>query len=302
MTDNFSTLPNRITPWLLASRPRTLPAAAAPVILGAALAQYDRVFRLDIFLAALLAALLLQIAANLANDVFDYLRGADTTSRQGPLRVTQAGLLSTRQVMTGLWLTIGLAALLGVYLSIQAGWPILVIGVLAIIAGLAYTGGPLPYGYYGLGDVFVFLFFGLAAVCGTYYAQAGSLTLPVVFAAVPMGFLSTAILVVNNLRDIETDRQAGKNTLPVRFGIRFARLEYLVLVLLAFITPPVMAFTGLLTPWVVLAMLSAVKLPALFRLIFQQTGRPLNHALAGTGSLELWYALLFSLGLLLGRA
>jgi 1,4-dihydroxy-2-naphthoate polyprenyltransferase len=184
--------------WILAARPKTLPAAAAPVIVGSSLAFRDGLFNPLPALAALLAALLLQIGANLANDLFDYYRGADTSKRLGPLRVTSAGLLAPEQVRGGMLLTFFLAALLGIYLTAVAGWVVVLIGLAAIAAAVAYTGGPFPFGYYGLGDLFVFIFFGLAAVGGTYYVQAGSLTAAAVWSAAPMGLLITALLVVNN--------------------------------------------------------------------------------------------------------
>lgn len=223
--------------WLLASRPKTLPAAAAPVIVGTAVALSDGVFRLWPALAALLGALLIQIGTNFANDVFDFKKGADTQERLGPLRVTQAGLLSPKQVMVGMWLVFALAVMVGLYLVYVGGWPIVAIGILSIVSGIAYTGGPFPLGYNGLGDLFVFIFFGLVAVGGTYYVQAGSVGVASIWAAIPIGLLATAILIVNNLRDIETDRQAGKKTLAVRFGVKGAQTEYLLVVALAYLTP-----------------------------------------------------------------
>lgn len=287
--------------WLLAARPKTLPAAAAPVVVGAALALSEDVFSPGPALAALLAALLLQIGANLANDVFDYKKGADTGARLGPLRVTQAGLLSPEQVLLATGITFGLAALIGLYLIVVGGWPIALIGLLSIAAGLAYTGGPFPLGYNGLGDVFVFLFFGLAAVCGTYYVQAGTVSPAAWWAAGPMGLLATAILVVNNLRDLETDRAAGKKTLAVRWGARAARLEYSLLLAVAYLCPLLMGLTRVSSAWVMLAWLSLPLARSQLDLIWHSQGRVLNQALAGTARLELVYGLLFSAGLLIGR-
>jgi 1,4-dihydroxy-2-naphthoate octaprenyltransferase len=287
--------------WLLAARPKTLPAAAAPVIVGSAAAIGDGVFQAGPALAALLGALLLQIGANFANDVFDFKKGADTTDRLGPLRVTQAGLLSPRQVMLGMWLTFGLAAIIGLYLIVVGGWPILVIGLLSIAAAIAYTGGPFPLGYHGLGDLFVFIFFGLVAVCGSYYVQAGTVSPAAFWAAVPVGLLATAILVVNNLRDIETDQRAGKKTLAVRFGRKGAQIEYMLLLGLAYFIPPAMGFSGVASLWVLLSWLSLPLVRPLIRLILRETGRPLNQALAGTARLELVYSFLLALGLIIGR-
>ncbi len=288
--------------WLLAIRPRTLPAAASPVIAGSALAFLENKFRFGPALAALLAALLLQIGANIANDVFDYYRGADTAQRLGPVRVTQAGLLKPRQVVEGMWVVFGLAAVLGIYLTIVAGWPVLVLGLLSIAAAIAYTGGPYPLGYIGLGDLFVFLFFGLAATCGAYYVQAREVSAAVVWASIPMGLLITAILVVNNLRDIDTDRAAGKRTLAVRLGEKGSRIEYLLCMAGAYAAPLLMAVLGITPVFGLLAWLSAPLALALVRTVATVEGRPLNRALAGTGQLALAFSLLFSLGLVLYRA
>jgi 1,4-dihydroxy-2-naphthoate octaprenyltransferase len=287
--DNYP--PSQLQIWLLAARPKTLPAAAAPVVVGSAVAISEQLFRPGPALAALLAALLLQIGSNLANDVFDFKKGVDTTARLGPLRVTQAGLLTPHQVMVGMGVVFGLAALIGLYLIWVGGWPIVVIGLAAIAAAIAYTGGPFPLGYYGLGDLFVFIFFGLAAVIGTYYVQAAS---------IPIGLLVVNILVVNNLRDLETDRAAGKKTLAVRLGPDGARTEYFLLLALAYLIPLLMWLFRLTTAWVLLAWLS---LPAAWppvRLVVTAQGRSLNQALAGSARLALIYAFLFSVGLVIG--
>ncbi len=287
--------------WLLAARPKTLPAAAVPVIVATALAIGEGVFRFGPALAALLGALLLQIGANLANDVFDYQKGVDTSERLGPLRVTQAGLLTPREVMTGMGLIFGLSAIVGLYLITVAGWPLLIIGLLSIISAIAYTGGPYPLGYHGLGDLFVFLFFGLAAVCGTYYVQAGTISLVAYWTAIPIGLLATAILVVNNLRDIETDRQTGKRTLAVRLGARGAQLEYLLLLGVAYFVPLLMGLLGVTEKGVGLTWLSLPLAIQQIRLVFREKGRSLNHVLAGTARLELVYGILFSIGFIINR-
>lgn len=285
--------------WLLAARPKTLPAAAAPVILGTALALFDDVFQWPAAVAALLGGLLIQIGTNLANDYFDFKQGADTHERLGPVRVTQAGLLPPEAVARGMWITFGLATLVGIYLVYVAGWPVVLIGLFSILAGIAYTGGPYPLGYNGLGDLFVFIFFGLIAVGGTYFVQAGNVTQVVALASVPIGLLATAILVVNNLRDIETDKKAGKGTLAVRLGVRGTRAEYVLLCTAAYLVPVVMALTGLAPFGILLVFASLFRAVPLVRMVFQEKGRPLNKALAGTGRLELEFALLFSLGLLI---
>ncbi len=286
--------------WLLAARPKTLPAALAPVLVGTALAFHDGAFAPLPALAALLGALLLQIGSNFANDYFDFFKGADTHERLGPVRVTASGLISPGQLRWGMVAVFGLAALDGLYLIQVGGWPILAVGVASILAALLYTGGPFPFGYYGLGDLFVFIFFGLVAVCGTYYVQALTLTGPVVLAAVPPGLLITAILVVNNLRDIETDAKAGKRTLAVMLGRDGTRAEYRLLLALAYILPLAL-WLGydysllVLLPW--LTMPLALKL--LREVLIKVDGPALNAALAGTARLSLLFSLLLAAGLAL---
>lgn len=287
--------------WLLAARPKTLPAAAAPVIAGSAVAFYDGGFRVAPALAALFGALLLQIGANLANDVFDFHRGADTVERLGPARVTQSGLLSPAQVLRGMWVCFGLATIMGVYLTAVAGWPVVLIGAASILAAIAYTGGPIPLGYYGLGDLTVFLFFGPVAVCGTYYVQAGDVGLHAILSSLPMGFLITAILVVNNLRDIETDRAAGKRTLAVRLGGSATRWEFLLLIVGAYLVVMFMILFRVTPFWVLLCWLSLPLAASMVRDVWREVGRPLNSVLAGTGRLTLVFALLFALGLIVSR-
>ena len=299
MKEDFQKKPGALQVWLLAARPKTLPAAAAPVIVGAATAFSEGVFNFFPALAALLGALLIQTGANFANDVFDYKKGADAGERLGPLRVTQAGLLSPRQVMGGMWIAFALAALVGVYLATVGGWPVVAIGLLSIAAGIAYTGGPYPLGYNGLGDIFVFIFFGLTAVCGTYYVQAGTLSAAAIWASIPIGLLATAILVVNNLRDIKTDRQAGKRTLAVRLGRRGAQIEYVLLAAIAYLIPLLMWLLSVAPAGVLLSWLSLPMLPPLLRLIFNERGKVLNQALEKTAQLELVFALLLSVGIIL---
>jgi 1,4-dihydroxy-2-naphthoate octaprenyltransferase len=287
--------------WLLGARPRTLPAAASGVVTGTALALRDGHFRPWAALAALGVALLLQIGSNLANDVFDFERGADTAERSGPLRVTQAGLLSPRQVKAGMAAVFAAAAALGVYLAWQSSWNVLWVGAAAIVAAIAYTGGPFPLGYYGLGDLFVFLFFGLAAVAGTYYVQARTISPAAWGMAVPIGLLVTAILVVNNLRDIDTDRAAGKQTLAVRLGERGTQVEYLLCLGVAYLALPVLIGLGLLSAWAMLAWASALAARPVVQMVLRRRGRALNAALAGTGQFTLLYSLLFLAGVLIGR-
>ncbi len=286
--------------WGLAIRLRTLPAAAAGVMMGSALAWYDGFFRLDAALVCLFAALLLQIGSNLANDVFDFERGADTPERLGPTRVTQAGLLTPAQVKSGMAVVFGLAALLGLYLAWLGGWPIIIVGIAAIISAIAYTSGPFPIGYYGLGDIFVFIFFGLASVAGTYYVQAGFVSVAAWWMTIPPGLIITAILVVNNLRDLENDRKAGKRTLAVILGERITRVQYLFCMTAAYLTLLFAVWFGAL-PW--MSLMAWVSLPIAFRairVVLTQKGRPLNAALAGTSQTALAFSLLFWAGLSLG--
>lgn len=283
--------------WILAGRPRTLPASVAPVIVGSAVAAHEAALHLPAVAAALLAALLIQIGSNLANDLGDYYRGADMPGRVGPTRVTSAGLLTPRQVQRGMLAVFGAAALCGLYLIALGGWPILAAGVLAIAAAVTYTIGPWPFGYYGLGDLAVFLFFGLVAVVGTAYVQTHSVTPLALAAAVPMGCLVTAILVVNNLRDIATDRAAGKRTLAVRLGSRGTQIEYMALLVVAYVVP-ILLWPGFgLKPWVLLPLLTLPLAVRLARDILTVSGAALNRALAGTARLAVWFALAFAVGI-----
>ena len=285
--------------WGLAIRPRTLPAAAAGVVMGCALAWRDGLFRFDAALVCLLTALLLQIGSNLANDVFDFERGTDTPERLGPTRVTQAGLLTPFQVKFGMWIVFALAAFLGSYLIWLGGLPIIIIGVTAIIAAIAYTGGPFPLGYHGLGDIFVFIFFGLASVAGTYYVQAGFVSAAAWWMTIPPGLIITAILVVNNLRDIDNDRKGGKHTLAVRLGEGATKIQYLICMAVAYLTLPVAAWLGIVSWFSLLAWLSLPIAYKAAKVVLTQTGRPLNAALAGTGQTALAFSLLFWIGIAL---
>jgi len=284
--------------WELAIRLRTLPAAAAGVIMGSALAWRNGFFRLDAALACLFTAILLQIGSNLANDVFDFERGTDTPERLGPVRVTQAGLLTPSQVKLGMFVVFALAALCGLYLAWLGGWRIIILGLAAILSAIAYTGGPFPLGYYGLGDLFVFTFFGLASVAGTYYVQAGSVSRAAWWMAIPPGLIITAILVVNNLRDLGNDRKAGKHTLAVILGEQATKIQYLICMIVAYLVIPLAASIGIV-PWT--SLLTWLSLPLAIRMtniVFIQKGRPLNAALSGTGQVALLFSILFWIGLL----
>lgn len=284
--------------WLLAARPKTLPAAVAPVLVGTAVALHDDTFRALPAFAALLGALLLQIGVNLANDYFDHVRGVDQPDRTGPTRVTQSGLIAPARVRLGMAVVFGLAVAVGVYLVIAAGWPVLVIGVASILAALAYSAGPFPLASHGLGDLFVFVFFGLVAVVGTYYVQAERVTTLALLAAIPPGLLITAILVVNNLRDIQTDRRAGKHTLAVLLGEQGTRVEFGALLALSYLTPLVLWLGGWLDVWALIPWLTLPLAVILVREIGTLEGRALNKTLAGTARLALIFSILFAVGIL----
>jgi len=296
-----TTNPNTFQIWWLAIRPRTLPAAASGVVAGTALALHDRAFHPFPALAALLVALLLQIGSNLANDVFDFERGVDSARSHGPLRVTQSGLLAPGKVKVGMWSVFALAALFGLYLAFEAGWVVLLVGLAAILSAITYTGGPFPLGHYGLGDLFVFLFFGLASVAGTYYVQTGKVSPAAWWMSLPVGLIIVGILVVNNLRDIETDRLAGKHTLAVMLGVRFVKGEYLFCLLLSFLCLPVLSAYGVIPWWSLLPWVTLPLASKLTRVVFTQKGKALNAALGGTGQLALGFSALFLVGMLLAR-
>jgi 1,4-dihydroxy-2-naphthoate octaprenyltransferase len=287
--------------WLMAARIRTLPAAVAPVLVGTSLAcgPYDEFHTLR-FIAALLGALFIQVGTNLSNDYSDARRGADTEDRLGPVRVTAGGLVPPQQVLIATYITFGLAVLCGVYLIAVAGWAILVVGVLSIAAGVLYTGGPRPYGYEGLGEVFVFLFFGVAAVTGSAYAQIEHWPWEAFAYAVPVGLLASAILVVNNVRDMETDRRAGKKTLAVRLGRERTRQMYSAMLALAFVTALVPWVFGSISPWTALCLLAIPLAIKVNKTVTTHTDGPtLNGALADTGKLQLVFCVLLSVGILL---
>jgi 1,4-dihydroxy-2-naphthoate octaprenyltransferase len=287
-------------PWLLAARTRTLPASIAPVLVGTALAAREGRFQLLPFLATLAAAVLLQVGANYANDVFDFLKGADK-NRVGPTRVTQSGLVTPRQMLIGTAVVFGLAMLIGVYLVSVGGWVILGIGLFAILAALAYTAGPFPLAYNGLGDAFAFVFFGLIAVTGTYYLQAGHFSALALAASLPVALLVTNIIVVNNLRDIDTDRAANKRTLAVRIGDRATRIEYLAFMGLAYLVP--VALGAAYGRWLwLLPLLSAPIALKLGQDMWRSPRSPaLNPILGRSAQLNLIVAALFAAGLLLAN-
>jgi len=286
--------------WLVAARPRTLPAAVAPVLVGTALAGSEGTFRPLAFVAALVGSVFIQIGTNLSNDYSDARRGADTEDRLGPVRVTAGGLMPPRTVLVGTYVAFGIAVAAGLYLAALAGWELLVVGAASILAGVLYTGGPRPYGYEGLGELFVFLFFGVVAVTGSYFVQAEELRWEAFALAVPVGLLAAAILVVNNVRDVETDRRAGKRTLAVKIGRERARRLYGAMLALALAAPAIIWLGGGLSAWLLLSLGAAPLAPALARTVSTRTDGPaLNAALAGTGRLLALHSLLLAAGVLL---
>jgi 1,4-dihydroxy-2-naphthoate polyprenyltransferase len=288
----------------MAARPRTLPAAIAPVLVGTAAAvEASDELRIGAFVAALVGSVFIQIGTNLANDYSDAKRGADSVDRLGPVRVVASGLVAPRRVLVATWVAFAVAVAAGIYLAAVAGPLILVVGVVSILAGVLYTGGPRPYGYAGLGEAFVFLFFGLVAVNGSFYVQVERLEWLPFALSIPIGFLSTAILVVNNVRDIDTDRRAGKRTLAVRLGRDRARDLYAALVVGAYVALALaVALTGA-SAWALLALASAPLALRPLRAVRTRTDGPaLNGALAGTGALLAAFSVLLAAGLLLAGA
>jgi 1,4-dihydroxy-2-naphthoate octaprenyltransferase len=283
----------------MAARPRTLPAAVAPVLVGTSLAIRYGTFHPLAFIAALLGAMAIQIGTNLSNDYSDARRGADTDERIGPVRVTAGGLVPPRQVLIATYLTFGAAVLCGVYLIAIAGWALLAVGAASILAGVLYTGGPRPYGYEGLGEVFVFLFFGIVAVSGSYFVQRRALPWEAFVLAVPVGLLIAGILIVNNVRDIDTDRRAGKRTLAVRLGRERTRVLFTAIVAGAFLTSWVPWFAGALSPWLFLTAAAApLALGIVATVRMHADGPSLNSALARSAKLALLFCLLLCAGIL----
>jgi 1,4-dihydroxy-2-naphthoate octaprenyltransferase len=291
--------PSAVHIWLMAARPRTLPAAIAPVLVGTSLALGADHFNALAFAAALLGAIFIQVGTNLSNDYSDARRGADTEDRLGPVRVTAGGLVPPNQVLVATYVTFGLAVCCGSYLIAIAGWGLLAVGGASILAGVLYTGGPRPYGYEGLGEVFVFLFFGVVAVVGSYYVQVQHLPWQPFVCAVPVGLLASAILVVNNVRDLETDRRAGKRTVAVRIGRERTRALYGAMLAGAFLLAPAPWLIGSMSAWLLLCWLAiplAARVAGVVRT--RVDGPSLNGALAGTGRLQLVFCLLYAAGIL----
>jgi len=290
---------DKLKNWVLASRPKTLPAAVAPVLIGTSVAYSDNKINFIAALIALICSLLIQIATNFVNDLYDHLKGSDSEKRVGPDRALATGIISVNEMKLAIYFTFGVTFFLGLYLVYLAGWPILIVGILSIASGYAYTAGPYPLAYNGLGDIFVFIFFGVVAVVGTYYVQALQLTEMIFIASIPAGTLITNILIVNNYRDIDEDRKNNKNTLAVLFGRQFSQSQYLLQLLAAYAVP-IYIFIRYETSWTILLPLITLPLGIkLFKMLIDLQGEDLNKTLELTAKLSVIFSILFSIGFLL---
>jgi 1,4-dihydroxy-2-naphthoate octaprenyltransferase len=285
--------------WILASRPKTLPAAVIPVMVGSALAIYHGIFFPAYSIIALLCSVLIQIGTNFTNDLYDHLKGSDTRERKGPQRVLASGLISIKEMKWGIFLIFFTAFLLGLYLVYVAGWIILLIGIISIIAGLAYTAGPYPLAYNGLGDLFVFLFFGIVGTMGTFYLHLQEFTFLSFLISLPVGGLITNILIVNNYRDIEEDKTSGKKTLAVILGREFSKMEYVFFILVSFFVPFLLHFKYDFSFWIFLPYITLPLAITLVKMIYGLTGAALNKTLELSAKFSAFFGILFSAGILL---
>ena len=291
--------PSKLQSWILASRPRTLPAAVVPVMVGSALAIYQGIFFPVYSVIALLCSVLIQIGTNFTNDLYDHLKGTDTKERKGPLRVLAFGLISIKEMEWGIFLVFLIAFLLGLYLVYEVGIIVLWIGIFSILAGLAYTAGPFPLAYNGLGDLFVFIFFGIVGTVGTYYIHTHSFTLLAFLISLPVGALITNILIVNNYRDIEEDKTAGKKTLAVLLGREFSRYEYIFFILVSFFIPFLLHFKYDFSFWVFLPYLTLPIAISLVKMIYGLSGPALNKTLELSAKFSALFGFLLSIGIII---
>ncbi len=287
----------KLKAWILASRPKTLLAAFVPVITGTAVAISDGAFNLLPALDALICAVLIQVGTNFSNDLFDFLSGADSPNRVGPKRALTEGWITVKEMKIGIALTFGITFLLGLYLVYVGGWVILLIGILSILAGLAYTAGPLPLAYNGLGDIFVFIFFGIIGTVGTYYVQSLQVNTFAFLSSIPVGALVTNILIVNNYRDTDEDRLAGKKTLAVIFGKKFSRFQYLTLLILSYLVPVLFYFFFEKSIFIFLPFLSLPLAIKVAKMMFTLEGEELNKTLELTSKLSIIFSFLFAIGI-----
>ncbi len=290
---------NKFESWLLASRPKTLLAAFVPVIIGSSIAAHQSVYKPFASLIALICAVLIQMGTNFVNDLYDYYSGADSKERKGPQRVLTSGLISVKEMQIGIVITFALAFLLGVYLVFISDWIVLLIGILSILAGIAYTAGPYPLAYNALGDIFVFLFFGFVGTVGTYYVLTLSVKPVAFWASIPVGALITNILVVNNYRDINEDKTSGKTTLAVKFGMRFTRIQYVLFMIISYSILFIVYFTFKQSLIIFLPLISLPLSIKLIKMIYNLRGKQLNKTLELTAKLSLIYGVLFAFGILL---
>lgn len=291
--------PSTFQIWYLAARPKTLPAAVAPIVVGTAVAVREDSFVWWVALLALITALLLQIAANFANDAIDAKKGSDTAERTGPMRITAAGYVTYTQVMNATWITLVLAAATGIPLLIRGGWPFVFLGIASLVCAVAYTGGPFPISYLGLGEIFVFLFFGLIAVTGTAYLQTGELTALALASSIPPGAMIVGILIINNYRDREEDEKVNKRTVAVRIGAKYTRIEYYLMLAITFGTPFVFWAVGWVNAWVLLTLLCLPLFRQLVHQVQTLNGPALNQTLGLTGKTAFVHSLLLGLALVL---
>jgi 1,4-dihydroxy-2-naphthoate polyprenyltransferase len=290
--------PGKLQSWILASRPKTLLASVVPVVTGTALAVSEKKFVLLYSLIALVCSVLIQVGTNYVNDLYDFLKGADNAKRKGPERVLASGWIKVTEMKIASILVFLTSFILGLYLVYVSGTVVLIIGVLSIIAGIAYTAGPFPLAYNGLGDIFVFLFFGLVGTMGTYYVQAHNFSVLSFIASLPVGALITNILVVNNYRDIEEDRAARKYTMAVIFGKSFTKFEYISFIFISFLVPLLLFINYNFHYWIFLPYLSIPIAINLIRMLFQLDGKELNKTLELTAKFSALFGLLFSIGLI----
>lgn len=290
---------NKFQVWIIASRPKTLPAAVVPVMVGSALAINQGKFFPLYSIIALICSLLIQIGTNFTNDLFDYLKGADTDKRKGPLRVLSAGLISVKEMKIAIVVVFGLTFILGLFLVYVTDWKILTIGIFSIIAGLAYTAGPYPLAYHGLGDLFVFIFFGIVGTMGTYYLHHLEFTTISLLVSLPVGALITNILIVNNYRDIEEDKQTGKNTLAVILGRKFSQFEFIFFLTLSFLIPMILYLNFNFSETIFLPYLTFPFVFILIKMIYNYQGEQLNKTLEISAKFSALFGLLFSVGMIL---
>ena len=290
---------SKFNSWILAARPKTLLAAFVPVLVGSAIAISVNRFYLPYSIAALICAVLIQIGTNFTNDLYDHLKGADNNKRKGPQRALASGLISAKEMKQGIIFTFGLSFLIGLYLVYFTGWVIFVIGIISIAAGFIYTAGPFPLAYNGLGDVFVFTFFGVVGTMGTYYLHTTEFTFLSFLIALPVGAVTTNILVVNNFRDIDEDKAAGKNTLAVLIGRSLTRLEFILLLVLCYLVLILLYTEYNFSYWIFLPFTTLPFAALLIKMLFKFSGMELNKTLELSAKFSGLYGLLFAAGLII---